>query len=120
MARAHALKRPKGARMHYGDITAKDVDILWVLLTINRTHKTGFCFPSYPTIAGRAGCNPAAVGRGIPRLKAAGLLDWANCTRIGTVDGRRRFLRSSNAYRFIVPVEKSCKSANGVRTGYAG
>ena len=110
MARAHALKRPTGARAHWGAITAKDVDILWVLLTINRTHKTGFCFPSYQTIASRAGCDAATVGRGIQRLREAKLIDWANCTRIGVVDGRRRFLRSSNAYRFIVPVEKSSKT----------
>jgi hypothetical protein len=109
MARAHVLKRPKGARMHYGDIAGKDPDILWVLLTINRTHKTGLCFPSYTTIAERAGCHPSTVGRGIQRLKAAGLLDWANCTRIGVVEGRRRFLRSSNAYTFVVPVEKSSR-----------
>jgi Helix-turn-helix domain len=91
-------------------LRSKDVDILWVLLTINRTHKTGFCFPSYATIADRAGCDPSAVGRGLPRLKAAGVLDWVNCTRIANVDGRRRFLRSSNAYTFIVPVEKSSKA----------
>jgi hypothetical protein len=75
---------------------------------------TGFCFPSYETIAEVAGCSRSHVAVAIKRLEAAGILTWVNrlkwvrerCVDLFGRDGlQRRALRTSNSYRFFDPGE---------------
>ena len=78
MTRGRALMRKTKKRKHYGAITAKDYAVLGALLFQFANWTTGFCFPSYETIAEVAGCSRSHVAVAIKRLEAAGLLTWVN------------------------------------------
>jgi len=114
MTRGRALMRRIKKRKHYGAITAKDYAVLGALLFQFANWTTGFCFPSYETIAEVAGCSRSHVAVAIKRLEAAGLLTWVNrlkwvkerCVDLFGRDGlQKRALRTSNSYRFFDPGE---------------
>jgi DNA-binding Lrp family transcriptional regulator len=88
-----------GAGQALGGITAKALDVLRALLWGFHNARNGLCFPSYETIADKAGCARSTVAEAIKALENAGLLTWchrrifyicipagANCSRgTGTI-----------------------------------
>jgi DNA-binding transcriptional MocR family regulator len=59
----------------------------------------GMCFPSYETIANRAGCARSTVGEQLQKLRAAGLITWQH--RIGRAGEHfNKVVRFSNSYCF--------------------
>jgi DNA-binding transcriptional MocR family regulator len=86
--------------------------VLEVLLWSFHNARSGLCFPSYETMAARAGCARSTVAEAIKALEAAGILSWVNrITRIrdrvpdmfGQWASRWRVIRTSNAYHFRDP-----------------
>jgi len=122
MALARALVRPTEPGKHYGAITAKHLSVLAALLWGFHNAATGLCFPSYETIAEKAGCARSTVAEAIKALEAAGLLTWVhrlkrvyervvNMFGEGVHGQRSRVLRTSNGYRFTEPPDvQSSKS----------
>jgi DNA-binding transcriptional MocR family regulator len=112
MTLARALSHRTEQGKHYGIITAKFVAVLEALLWGFHNAATGRCFPSYETIADRAGCARSTVYDALRALEDAGILTWVNrITRIremgvdlfGKAANRWRVIRTSNAYAFIDP-----------------
>jgi hypothetical protein len=112
MTLARALMRRTEPGRHYGAVTAKAVAVLEALLWGFHNAGTGRCFPSYESIAERAGCARSTVYEAIRALEAAGILTWVNriarirerCTDLFGADGWRwRVIRTSNAYAFNDP-----------------
>jgi hypothetical protein len=86
MVLARALMRPTEAGKHYGAITAKAYAVLEALLWAFHNAKSGLCFPSYESIADKAGCHRDTVAEAIKALEAAGVLSWVNrIKRIGEI-----------------------------------
>ena len=109
---ARALSRRTEKGKAYGPITAKALAVLEALLWGFHNARSGLCFPSYETIARRAGCARSTVGEAIKALEEAGLLSWVNrITRIrercadlfGHSGTRWRVIRTSNGYAFTDP-----------------
>ena len=84
---------------HYGQITAKQLEVFRALLWKFHNCVTGWCFPSYERIAEEAGCHRDTVHQAIAALEAVGLLTWDHRIR----RKHHRVLRTSNGYRFKVP-----------------
>ena len=112
MTRARALSHRTEKGKHYGEITAKTLDVLEALLWGFHNAHSGLCFPSYETIAARAKCARSTVGEAIKALEDTGILSWVNrITRIrercedlfGHWGWRTRIIRTSNAYHFRDP-----------------
>jgi DNA-binding Lrp family transcriptional regulator len=112
MTFARALTRRTEKGKAYGPITAKALAVLEALLWGFHNARSGLCFPSYETIAKRAGCARSTVGEAIKALEEAGILSWVNrITRIrercadlfGHCGTRWRVIRISNAYHFTDP-----------------
>jgi helix-turn-helix protein len=105
------------------------LDVLTALLWVFHNARSGCCFPSYDTIAAKAGCARSTVAEAIKALEFAGVLTWQNrlvrirerCQDLFGHDGWRwRVIRTSNAYVLIdpqvaVPARFPCKS--DYRTG---
>ena len=130
LARALSHRTEKGKA--YGLITAKFLAVLDALLWGFHNAATGRCFPSYDTIAERAGCARSTVYEAIHALERAGILKWVNrLVRIrewgrdlfGRAQNRWRILRTSNAYAFNDP-KAAAKPPNSSKsdfpTGTAG
>ena len=92
------------------------LDVLGALLWGFHNARSGCCFPSYETIAGKAGCARSTVAEAIKALEWAGVLTWQNrimrirerCRDLfGRVGWRWRVIRTSNAYVLIDPASKS-------------
>jgi hypothetical protein len=112
MHRARALSRRTEKGKHYGQITAKFIDVLEALLWSFHNARSGLCFPSYATIAERAKCAASTVGEAIKALEDAGLLSWVNrivrirerCADLfGHIGTRSRVIRTSNGYQLHDP-----------------
>src|ERR1019366_1850381 len=112
MTRARALSHRTAKGKHYGEITAKALDVLEALLWTFHNAKTGLCFPSLEKIAEAAGCARSTVAEAIKALEAAGLLSWVNRLKrvresvqglLGEAAGRIRVMRTSNGYRLHDP-----------------
>lgn len=108
MILARALMRRTEKGRAYGAVTAKAYAVLQVLLWSFHNAGSGRCFPSYATIAEKAGCAVSTVGEAVKMLEAAGLLQWVNrLARVKMyVEGlgwRTRVIRTSNAYSFHDP-----------------
>jgi Helix-turn-helix domain len=106
-----SLRRTEPGK-HYGAITAKALAVLEALLWGFHNARNGLCFPSYETIAAKAGCARSTVAEAIKALEDAGVLTWVNrITRIrepvrdlfGHLVTRWRVIRISNAYSFLDP-----------------
>ena len=104
MVLARAKLRRDAPGRHYGPVTAKAYAVLEALLWSFHNARTGLCFPSYETIASRAGCARSTVALAIKALEGAGILTWVNRLRRVKMPGpagwRWRVLRTSNGYRF--------------------
>jgi AraC-like DNA-binding protein len=114
MVLARALMRATTPGKHYGVVTAKALAVLEALLWGFHNARSGLCFPSYETIAARAGCARSTVAEALKALEEAGLLSWVNrIVRIreampgrdlfGRPLSRWRLIRTSNAYHFTDP-----------------
>lgn len=112
MTRARTLTHRTEKGKHYGQLTAKYLDVLETLLWGFHNAPSGLCFPSYAKIAERAKCASSTVGEAIKALEDAGLLTWVNrivrikerCTDLfGHIGMRWRVIRTSNGYQFRDP-----------------
>ena len=108
------LHRQPGQRG--GALGRAALDVLGALLWVFHNARSGGCFPSYETIAGKAGCARSTVAEAIKALEFAGVLTWQNrivrirerCRDLfGRVGWRWRVVRTSNAYVLIDPASKS-------------
>ncbi len=81
-----------------GNLTRTFRDVLLTLRTF-RGHG-GHCWPSHETLADRAECCTKTVQRALAQAQHLGLVDWVE----RRVRAGWRWLRSSNSYRFIMPV----------------
>ena len=109
---ARCLSRRTEKGRAYGSITAKALAVLEALLWAFHNARSGFCFPSYETIAGAAHCARSTVAEAIRALEDAGVLTWVQrikrvrepCPDLLGDDGWRwRVLRTSNSYAFADP-----------------
>jgi len=109
---ARALKHRTEKGKHYGELTAKFVDVLHALLWLIHDGKSGQCNPAYETIADKADCARSTVAVAIAVLERVGILSWVN--RIHRIRVREKdlfgqwvtswcVLRTSNAYVFRDP-----------------
>ena len=112
MTFARALTRRTEKGKAYGAITAKALAVLEALLWGFHNAHSGLCFPSYATIAERAGCARSTVAEALKALEEAGLLTWVNrivrirerCEDLfGHHRSRVRVIRTSNGYQFNDP-----------------
>ena len=109
-ARSFTRRTEKGK--HYGQLTAKCLDVLEALLWGFHNARSGLCFPSLEKIAERAGCARSTATEAIAALEAVGVLSWVNrivrirerCEDLfGKLGTRWRVIRTSNAYQFRDP-----------------
>ncbi|MDX7952161.1 helix-turn-helix domain-containing protein [Lichenihabitans sp. Uapishka_5] len=118
MVLARAKLRRDAPGRHYGPVTAKAYAVLEALLWAFHNARTGLCFPSYETIAGRAGCARSTVALAIKALEGAGILTWVNRLRRVKMPGpagwRWRVLRTSNGYRFTDMPEPNITETDAV------
>ncbi len=107
--------RHKQPGQHRGPLTRAYLEVLAALLWGFHNSQDGRCFPSYETIAGRAGCCRDTVYEAIKALEAAGILTWVNrLVRVqfrekdlfGNLVRRTRLIRTSNAYVFRDPLAR--------------
>lgn len=128
MTLARALMRRTEKGKHYGAITAKALAVLEALLWGFHNARSGLCFPSYESIAERAGCARSTVAEAIKALEEAGLLTWVN--RIARVRDRMpdlfgqwatrsRVIRISNGYRFIDPKGDGAGASSAANRGFS-
>ena len=112
MTYARALMRRTEKGKAYGQVTAKALAVLEALLWGFHNARSGLCFPSYETIAERAGCARSTVAEALKALEEAGLLSWVNrivrikerCADLfGNSGTRWRIIRTSNGYQFNDP-----------------
>lgn len=93
--------RRKG--QHRGPITWAFLRVLKAMLWGFHNNRTGYCFPSYETIAEKAECCRDTVYEAINVLEESGILDWVN--RFDKIyKGRWQVIRTSNAYLFRDPL----------------
>jgi len=98
---------------HHGPITAAHQRVLIAMLWKFHNKWTGYCFPSYETIAGAAKCCRDTVYEAIKALEAADILTWVNRFNKIPIECRGAFGRTfifwkyvtlSNAYCFRDPL----------------
>ena len=82
MHQARALSRRTAKGKAYGPITAKALAVLEALLWGFHNARSGLCFPSYETIAAKAGCARSTVAEAIKALEEAGILSWGQVTKV--------------------------------------
>lgn len=98
--RAKALRRSRA-------ITSKAFFVFEALLWEFHNEGSGICFPSYETIAEKAGCARSTVAAAIKMLERAGLLTWHNRIVRTRISGVIKVIRTSNAYQFPNLLPKS-------------
>ena len=116
MVLARALMRRTEKGKAYGAITAKALAVLEALLWGFHNARSGLCFPSYETIAERAGCARSTVAEAIKALEEAGILSWVNrITRVaGALRGPVRPLRhplARHPHQQRLPVQTAAQEA---------
>ncbi|MGA2903830.1 MAG: helix-turn-helix domain-containing protein [Candidatus Korobacteraceae bacterium] len=98
---------------HHGPITPAFQRVLIAMLWKFHNSRTGYCFPSYETIAASAKCCRDTVYEAIKALEAADILTWVNrfdkirtqCVgAFGRAFTRWQVIRTSNAYCFRDPL----------------
>jgi len=98
---------------HHGPITPAFQRVLSVMLWKFHNSRTGYCFPSYETIATAAKCCRDTVYEAIKALEAADILTWVNrfdkipiqCRgAFGRVFTFWKYITKSNAYCFRDPL----------------
>ncbi len=103
---------------HKGPITRAFLEVLGALLWGFHNSRSGCCFPSYETIAERAGCARSTVAEALKTLEWAGVLTWQHrITRVrercrdlfGRESWQWRVHRRSNAYAFRDPQQQTAR-----------
>jgi hypothetical protein len=98
---------------HHGPITPAFQRVLIAMLWKFHNSRTGYCFPSYETIAAAARCCRDTVYEAIRALEVADILTWVNrfdkiptqCLgAFGRAFTRWQVIRTSNAYCFRDPL----------------
>ena len=98
---------------HHGPITPAFQRVLSAMLWKFHNSRTGYCYPSYETIAAAARCCRDTVYEAIKALEAADILTWVNrfdkirseCRDfLGRAFTRWQVIRTSNAYCFRDPL----------------
>jgi hypothetical protein len=89
---------------HQGPITWGFFRVLKTLLWEFHNPRTGYCFPSYETIAEKAQCCRDTVYEAIKVLEESGILDWVHRFDKIFVRGNWQVIRVSNAYLFRDPL----------------
>ena len=89
---------------HQGPITWAFFRVLKAMLWEFHNNRTGYCFPSYETIAEKARCCRDTVYEAIRVLEASGILDWVNRFDKIFIEGSWQVIRTSNAYLFRDPL----------------
>lgn len=124
MTRARALKQRTAKGKHYGQLTAKCLDVLEALLWSFHNARSGLCFPSLEKIAEKAKVARSTVSVAIKALEDAGLLSWVNrIVRVkdsaldlfGHWVNRWRILRTSNGYQLFDPLTARGHNSAGIR-----
>jgi hypothetical protein len=109
---ARCLSRRTEKGRAYGVVTAKALAVLESLLWLFHNKVSGWCFPSYETIAEAAGCARSTVAEAIKALEEAGVMSWVHrikrvrvaCPDLFGGEGWRLVpQRTSNAYHFNDP-----------------
>jgi hypothetical protein len=98
------MRRPG---QHWGPLTRATMGVLEALLWGFHNAKSGQCFPSYCRIASAARCHPDTVAKAVAALEAAGVLTWINRLARVQQQGRFRVIRTSNAYTFRDPQQRT-------------
>jgi hypothetical protein len=98
MHRARALMRRTESGKHYGELTAKSVQVFEALLFRFLNARDGRCFPSLARLAEAVGCAVSAVQLAIAALERVGLLGWVHRIKRIWAGGRWRVHRTSNGY----------------------
>jgi len=83
MTFARALMRRTEKGKAYGAVTAKALAVLEVLLWGFHNARSGLCFPSYATIAERAGCARSPVAEAIKAARLTPRKAWRGRSRGG-------------------------------------
>ena len=105
---------------HHGPITPAFQRVLIAMLWKFHNSRTGYCFPSYETIAAAARCCRDTVYEAIRALEVADILTWVNrfdkiptqCLgAFGRAFTRWQVIRTSNAYCFRDPLP--CATEHG-------
>ena len=110
-------------RKRGGALGRAALDVLGALLWVFHNARSGCCFPSYETIAEKAGCARSTVAEAIKALEFAGVLTWQNRIvrvreRCQVLCGRSgwqwRVVRTSNAYSSATPASSliACRSVS--------
>ena len=81
-----------------GAIGRNGLAILQALLFDFLNYRSGALYPSWAAIADKAGISERSVGRGLAKLKAAGVLHWLRRCVEEWIDGRFTLRQQSNAY----------------------
>jgi hypothetical protein len=129
MHSARALMRRTEKGRAYGAISAKAYAVLEALLWGFHNAKSGLCFPSYESIAEKAGCARSTVAECLKALEDAGILSWVNriarirerCEDLfGRSGSRVRVIRTSNAYEFHdpLPSKPPAHMGNSSKSGF--
>jgi len=84
-----------------GAIGRNGLAILHALLFDFLNYASGALYPSWAEIAGKACISPRSVGRGLVKLKAAGVLNWLRRCVEDWIDGRFTLRQDSNAYAVL-------------------
>ncbi len=114
---------------HRGPLTRATLEVLEALLWGFHNSRDGRCFPSYETIALRAGCCRDTVYEAIRALEGAEILTWVNrlirvqfreLDLFGKLALRSRLIRTSNAYTFRDPLPCAPAADGGRGTGRGG
>ena len=105
---------------HKGPITRTFLEVLQALLWGFHNSRSGCCFPSYESIAAKAGCARSTVAEALKVLEWAGVLTWQHritrirerCTDLfGRISWQWRVHRRSNAYAFCDPQQQTARPA---------
>jgi hypothetical protein len=110
-ARGYNAKH-RSSGQHQGPITWAFLRVLKTLLWEFHNSRTGYCFPSYESIAEKAQCCRDTVYEAINALEASGILDWVNRFDKIFIEGSWQVIRVSNAYLFHDPLPCATSSGN--------
>ena len=84
-----------------GAIGRNGLAVLQALLFDFLNYASGALYPSWAAIADKACISPRSVGRGLVKLKAAGVLNWLRRCVEHWIDGRFTLRQETNAYAVL-------------------
>ena len=102
-ARGYNAKHRRDGQ-HQGPITWAFLRVLKAMLWEFHNNRTGYCFPSYESIAEKAQCCRDTVYEAIKVLEDSGILDWVHRFDKIFIEGSWKVIRVSNAYLFRDPL----------------